>query len=70
MSNFLRVALLAACIYTFAGASQAAAAPGDLRQKPGTAGCISETGTDGDCEDGTAWDTPRAVTVSPDGTSV
>jgi DNA-binding beta-propeller fold protein YncE len=70
MSKFIRAGLLVACLYAAGGASQALAAPGDLTQKPGTAGCISETGTGGDCADGTAFDTPRAVTVSPDGTSV
>ncbi len=44
------------------------AADGTLTQKPGTAGCISETGA-GPCVDGTALDSARAVTVSPDGRS-
>lgn len=42
---------------------------GALTQKPGTAGCISETGTAGACSDGTALDDPRSVAISPDGTS-
>ena len=42
------------------------AADGTLTQKPGTAGCISETGA-GPCVDGTALDGSRSVTVSPDG---
>jgi hypothetical protein len=29
---------------------------GELEQKPGTAGCVSETGTGGACQDGTALD--------------
>ena len=44
------------------------AADGTLTQKPGTAGCISETGA-GPCVDGTALDSARSVTVSPDGSS-
>jgi DNA-binding beta-propeller fold protein YncE len=43
------------------------AADGTLAQKPGTAGCISDTG--GACGDGTALDGAQAVTVSPDGGS-
>src|SRR5918992_3643897 len=41
---------------------------GTLTQKLGTAGCISETGA-GPCVDGTALDSARSVTVSPDGRS-
>jgi DNA-binding beta-propeller fold protein YncE len=44
------------------------AADGTLTQKPGTAGCISETGA-GPCVDGMALDSARSVTVSPDGRS-
>jgi hypothetical protein len=29
---------------------------GELEQKPGAAGCVSETGTAGTCQDGTALD--------------
>jgi DNA-binding beta-propeller fold protein YncE len=43
---------------------------GALTQKPGTAGCISETGSGGACQDGTALDGVAAVVVSPDGTNV
>ena len=53
-----------------AGSSQAAAAPGDLTQKLGTPGCLADTGIAGVCVTGTALNTPRAVTVSPDGASV
>jgi DNA-binding beta-propeller fold protein YncE len=42
---------------------------GKLVQKPGTAGCISDTGA-GPCVDGTALDQADSVTVSPDGQSV
>jgi DNA-binding beta-propeller fold protein YncE len=41
-----------------------------LVQLPGTAGCVSETGTAGACEDGVALITAMAVAVSPDGRSV
>ena len=46
------------------------AADGTLTQKPGTAGCISDTGSSGQCADGTALDNMQSVTVSPDGDSV
>ena len=42
---------------------------GKLIQKPGTAGCVSDTGA-GSCVDGTALDQAESVTVSPDGQSV
>ncbi len=42
------------------------AGDGTLTQKPGTAGCISDTGS-GPCADGTALDGANSVTVSPDG---
>jgi len=63
------VALLALGVGILTFAPEASAAIGDLTQKPGTAGCISEDGTGGACADGTALDQPRSVTVSPDGTS-
>jgi DNA-binding beta-propeller fold protein YncE len=43
---------------------------GELTQKSGTAGCISETGTGGACLDGTALDAPQVVVTSPDGRNV
>jgi DNA-binding beta-propeller fold protein YncE len=51
------------------------AADGTLTQKAGTAGCISEDGTNGSesaivCVDGTALDGAEGVTVSPDNKSV
>jgi DNA-binding beta-propeller fold protein YncE len=42
------------------------AADGSLTQKPGTAGCISDTGA-GPCRDGSGLEGARSVTVSPDG---
>jgi DNA-binding beta-propeller fold protein YncE len=42
-------------------------ATGALTQKPGTAGCVTETGNGGACADGTALDNPYGVAVSPDG---
>lgn len=38
-----------------------------LTQPPGAAGCISETGTSGQCADGRALDGANAVAVTPDG---
>ena len=40
---------------------------GTLTQKPGLAGCISETGIR--CQDGTALDGAQSVTISPNGHS-
>jgi hypothetical protein len=44
------------------------AADGSLTQKPGTAGCISDTGA-GACADGTALGDAESVAVSPRGNS-
>ena len=41
---------------------------GWLTQRPGTAGCISETGA-GPCADGRALEDPFSVTIAPDGSS-
>jgi hypothetical protein len=43
---------------------------GELSQKPGTAGCVSGTGTGGACRDGKALEAATGVTASPDGKSV
>jgi DNA-binding beta-propeller fold protein YncE len=43
---------------------------GELTQLPGTAGCVSNTGSGGTCTDGKALDGARSVAVSPDGDSV
>jgi DNA-binding beta-propeller fold protein YncE len=43
---------------------------GNLTQKPGAAGCISETGTNGQCDNGKALENVEGVAVSPDKTSV
>jgi DNA-binding beta-propeller fold protein YncE len=45
------------------------AGDGTLTQKPGPAGCISDSGA-GRCRDGTALDSRHSVAVSPDGQSV
>ncbi len=45
-------------------------ATGVLTQKPGTAGCISETGSGGACQDGVALNQANRLTVSPDGENV
>jgi DNA-binding beta-propeller fold protein YncE len=51
-------------------AATALALTGELTQLPGTAGCVSETGTGGDCADGNAIDGPAGLAISPDGKSV
>ena len=43
---------------------------GQLIQLAGTDGCVSETGTGGECANGRALDTAWDVTVSPDGANV
>ena len=40
---------------------------GNLTQKPGAAGCISNDGTGGECVDGNALRYPNSIVVSPDG---
>jgi hypothetical protein len=45
------------------------AATGALSQKPGTAGCISDTGSGG-CRDGTALGSALGIALSPDGSSL
>ena len=59
-------ALIAVCCFGGVAAGDAAAAVGDLTQKVGPAGCISELGT-APCADGTAVSGAFSVTVSPDG---
>ena len=46
------------------------AAGGALTQKPGVAGCVSDSGSAGACVDGRALSFPLAVGVSPDGRSL
>jgi DNA-binding beta-propeller fold protein YncE len=43
---------------------------GAFAQKSGTAGCVSETGDGGACQDGVGLVIPTGVAVSPDGASV
>ena len=45
---------------------------GGLTQKPGTAGCVSQSGTSGTCQDatGNTFVEARGVAISPDGKSV
>ena len=64
-----------ASVYVAGLASQTVAifdrAPtGRLAQKPGTAGCVSESGSSGECVDGAALVAATGVPVSPDGASV
>jgi DNA-binding beta-propeller fold protein YncE len=61
--------LLAAAVLFLVSASVAWAL-GELSQKAGTAGCVSETGTGGGCQNGKALEGPWGVTASPDGKSV
>ena len=52
------------------GLTAVAWALGELSQKPGTAGCVSETGTGGACQNGKALEDALGVAASPDGKSV
>lgn len=61
--------VLVAATATFGPAAAGAAAVGVLTQKAGTAGCISEDGTGGACQEGDALGAANSVAVSPDGTS-
>ncbi|MGB0121410.1 MAG: beta-propeller fold lactonase family protein [Solirubrobacterales bacterium] len=53
------------CFFVFS--TQAHAATGDLVQKAGLAGCISEDGTGGECTDGIGMGDAYSVVISPDG---
>ena len=63
-------------VYVVSQSSGAAAvferdpATGALAQKPGTAGCVSDDGTGGACQDGRELDDARGVAASEDGKSV
>lgn len=63
-ATVLAAATVAMFLVTVAGAA------GELAQKPGTAGCVSDDGTGGECQDGLALDAPRGVAVSSDGNQV
>lgn len=43
---------------------------GELAQKPGTAGCISENGSGGECQDGRALNLPEGIAMTADGETV
>jgi DNA-binding beta-propeller fold protein YncE len=45
------------------------ASNGTLTQKPGTAGCISDNGSGGNCVDGSQLNEPASIAVSSDGQS-
>jgi len=65
----LRVAVLAALgVLLLVGVAYAAT--GELTQKAGTDGCISDTGSSGVCQDGRELVNPYGLAVSPDGKSV
>ncbi len=61
------VIMLSMCLLGAVMAGDAAAATGDLIQKPGVAGCVSDTNLGNQCTDGTALGRPFSVVVSPDG---
>jgi DNA-binding beta-propeller fold protein YncE len=65
-----RAAFFAATLVFVLATASALAATGDLTQLPGTAGCVSDTGTAGACADGKALDNPGSVAVSPDSNNV
>lgn len=50
-----------------AGAASVAAAPGELTQLPGLDGCVTDTGTNGQCADGRALSRPKEMVISPGG---
>ena len=66
----VRLAAVLACAAAPFVASPADAATGDIAQKAAPAGCVSGTGSGGECQSGVALDTAEGVAVSPDGTSV
>ncbi|MEA2388341.1 MAG: hypothetical protein QOG41_1114, partial [Thermoleophilaceae bacterium] len=57
--------MLGATLVVAAGV--ALGAVGDLTQKAGKAGCISDTGTGGACVDGTELHAATSIAISPDG---
>jgi DNA-binding beta-propeller fold protein YncE len=57
----------AACLLT---ATVALAATGQITQLPGTAGCVSVSGSGGACTVGRGFTSPESVAASPDGKSV
>lgn len=57
-------ALFSLCLLGGAGAAEAAAATGDLIQKPGETGCLSVVGF---CAPAFGLNGANSVTVSPDG---
>ena len=66
MRRVVAFALIAFALTT----ATALAVPGFLTQKAGTAGCVSDDGTGGECHDGEALDEPVAIASSPDGKNV
>jgi DNA-binding beta-propeller fold protein YncE len=62
-------------VYVAAGGSHAITifgrnAAGELEQFEGKAGCVTEDGSGGTCDDGVALAEPFAIAISPDGKSV
>jgi hypothetical protein len=64
------IVLVGAFVLMLTASGGASAAPGALTQLADPDGCVSETGTGGDCADGRALDAARSVAVSPDGKHV
>lgn len=62
------LSITAAALLLLAGS--ALAVTGQITQLPGTAGCVSESGSGGECADGHALFSPDSVATSPDGRSV
>lgn len=62
-----RMFLVAVAALTAVSAPGAWAAPGELTQLPGLDGCVTDTGTNGQCADGRALSRPKEMVISPDG---
>jgi DNA-binding beta-propeller fold protein YncE len=67
--RMLRISGLA-LLLTLAIPAPASAAPGALSQPSGTAACISDDGSGGQCADGAGLASPRGIAISPDGRNV
>ena len=65
-SKLAGLRVLAVLIAALAAAAAASAAT-NLAQEAGTAGCVTESGLGGECQDGRGLVEPRAIALSPDG---
>lgn len=59
--------LLSTVLFLLTAVRGTSATPGELTQRAGTDGCVSEEGSSNDCADGKALVSPFGVAVSPDG---